>query len=342
MGSEARLVYVGCGDWNGDTGRIQVYAFDRSAARLELVQEVAAGGVAAFMARSVDGATLYVADEAKGRLASYRVDPRSGELAPLNEIQAGGHPVYLAVHQSGGYLATCYFAEAKAEIFSLQVDGSLGASVCQVDSGAESHCCAFDSTHRCLFVPTRGAGWVAQYRFEAETGQLHESDPPRQLEREGAGPRHMAFHPNGLYAYLLCELSLTLSSYRVDPSRGVLEPIERGVSTRLGSGDGGSAADIHVHPAGRFLYVSNRQGDRSNMAIFSIDEETGAAALVGHEFTRGITPRNFDIDPMGKWLIVGNRESPNVSIFEVEQAGARLSYRGSRDVAPGPFYVGIY
>ncbi len=342
MRGEARIVYVGCGDWNGETGKIRVYAFDRSAARLELTQELAAGGVAAYMVRSRDGSTMYVADETRARLTSYRVEPRSGHLSLLNQVDAAGNPVYVALHPSGRYLATCFFAEGKTEIFAVEPDGRLGASLCCVASGAESHCTVFDPSGRQLFVPARGAGWVAQYRFDVERGRLSPGEPEHVAELPGAGPRHLVFHPSGRFAYLLCELTRTLSSYELASGEAGLSPIEQGVPAAMAGAEGGSAADLHVHPSGRFLYASNRQGERSSVAIFSIDGETGRAALVGHELSRGRTPRNFDIDGVGKWLIVGNRESPNVSIFEVEQGGARLGHRGTLEVPRGPFFVGIH
>ncbi|MEY4550524.1 MAG: hypothetical protein RL685_6719 [Pseudomonadota bacterium] len=337
-----KTVYVGCGDWSGETGKIQVFSLDTTDLTLELRQELAAGGVAAFMARSSDGSTLYVADETQGFLSSYAIDGASGELTLRNRVSSAGHPVYVALAPRGTALTTCFFAEARTQVFALEADGSLGAGTCLVDSGRESHCTVFDPSGRFLFVPTRGDNWVAQYRFEPSTGTLVPLSPARVTEAEGAGPRHITFHPSGRYAYLVNELTLTLSVYAFDAESGQLSPIQTGVPVAPAGVQGGSAADLHVHPNGRFLYVSNRQDERSTIAIFALDPASGHARLCGHELTRGRTPRNFALDAEGRVLIVGNQSSSDVALFRIVADGERLEHVSSRTVPPGPFFIGIY
>src|SRR5262245_60221655 len=106
-----RTVYVGAGNWGGETGKIQVFELDLQRATLSLIQELPAGGVAAYMARSRDGRTLYVADETQGRLTSYAIEPESGRLSFRNEIRCAGHPVYVALDAAGSALVTCCFEE---------------------------------------------------------------------------------------------------------------------------------------------------------------------------------------------------------------------------------------
>lgn len=339
---ERRQVYVGSGNWGGETGKIQVYSLNVEAAELTLQQVLDAGGVAAFMARSPDGSRLYVADETKGSVSSFVIEPTSGRLTPLNQVRCQGHPVYVTLDADARALLTCFFEEAKTEVIAIAADGSLGASTCLVDSGRESHCTVFDPSRRFLFVPTRGDNWVAQYRYDAARQRLVENQPPRVAEAPGAGPRHLTFHPDGRWVYLVNELSLTLSVYRFDPERGSLSPVATGIPTAPPAEPEGSAADLHVHPSGKFLYVSNRQGDQSNLAIFALDASSGAAALVGHEPTRGRTPRNFALSPDGQLLIVGNQDSSDIAVFRVDSNTGKLAFARSLPVAPGPFFIGIY
>lgn len=341
MQSANCTVVVGSGDWGGDTGKIQVFALDVEQGHLQLLQQLPAGGVAAYMAYSGDGRFLYVADETKGNLTSYRVDPSNQQLAFLNQVATQGRPVYVAMHRSARYLTTCFFEEAKTEVFEVREDGSLGQSVCCLDTGKESHCTVFDASHQFLFVPTRGANWLGQYRFDGSTGEITPNNPVRLEELEGAGPRHIVFHPAGEVAFLLNELSLTISVYSFDKVSGTFSVLQREVLSAPAEQSGGAAADIHVHPNGRYLYTSNRQGDASTLGIFEINAETRKLTLVGHELTRGRTPRNFAVNAEGTILIVGNRESQNVSMFRIEQEGAKLHFLGSQSVAPGPFYVGF-
>jgi len=336
-----KTVYVGSGNWGSDAGKIQVFSLDLDTARLELRQELAVGGIAAFMARSPDGRTLFVADEGRGRLSSYSIGS-GGELAPVSEVRCQGHPVYVAVDRSGRSLLTCFFEEGKTEVVAIDEGGKLGVSACLVDSGRESHCTVFDASHRFLFVPTRGDNWIAQYRFDAESRRLTPNDPIRVPELEGAGPRHLAFHPSGRHAFLVGELTLTLSTYAFDAERGTLGAVQRAVPCALPGLETGSAADVHVHPNGNFVYVSNRQGDESSIAIFAFDATTGRVTLVRHELTRGRTPRNFALDADGRVLIAGNQDSSDVAVFRVAAGGSRFEYAGSTQVAPGPFFIGIY
>jgi 6-phosphogluconolactonase len=342
MSERTRTVYVGSGNWGGETGKIQTFGLDLATGELSLRQEIAAGGVAAFMDRSADGRVLYVADETKGLLSSYAIAPETGALSLLNQVQTAGHPVYVALDRDGTALLTCFFEEAKTQVFDLNADGTLGRSACLMESGRESHCTVFDPSYRFLFVPTRGDNWITQYRYDAGTRRLTANTPANVQEQPGAGPRHLAFHPNGRFAYLVNELTLTLSVYAFDAAQGSLTALQRGVSTAAVGVSGGASADIHVHPGGRYLYVSNRQGDDSTLAIFSIDPETGRVALAGHQLSRGRTPRNFGLDRDGQVLIVGNQDSSDVAVFRVAGGGARLEYVRSYPVAPGPFFVGIY
>jgi 6-phosphogluconolactonase len=337
-----RSVYVGSGNWGGSTGKIQVFSLDVEAAALEPVQVLEAGGVAAFMVRSPDGRRLYVADESDGTLASYSIAPGTGRLELLNRIGCAGHPVYVTLDARGEALVTCYFEEARTEVFGIEADGRLGSLVCSVDSGRESHCTAFDPSQRFLFVPTRGDHWVAQYRYDPASKGLTPNEPAVVREPAGAGPRHLTFHPNGRWAYLVNELTSTLSVYTFDAQSGTLRLHHRDIALVPPELTGGSAADVHVHPNGKFVYVSNRHGERSNIAIFAIDEQSGKLELVGHEPTRGKTPRNFALDADGRLLIVGNQDSSDIAVFRIDARFGSLTFVRSVPVAPGPFFVGIY
>jgi 6-phosphogluconolactonase len=341
MDERRRSVYVGSGNWGGDTGKIQVFSLDVDAATLTSVQLLDAGGVAAFMVRSADGRRLYVADETKGLISSYAIAAR-GQLELTSQVPCAGHPVYVSLDASDSALLTCFFEEAKTQVIGIAADGTLGSSSCLVDSGRESHCTVFDPSHRFLFVPTRGDNWIAQYRYDEARQVLTPNDPPTVPATPGAGPRHLTFHPNGRWAYLVNELSLSLTVYALDAERGTLRALVSDVAVAPPGSNDGSSADIHVHPGGKFLYVSNRQGDQSNIAVFRIDESSGAVSLIGHERTRGRTPRNFALDPDGRLLIAGNQESNDVAVFRVDSSSGALAFVRSVPVAPGPFFIGIY
>ena len=140
-----------------------------------------------------------------------------------------------------------------------------------------------------------------------------------------SGPRHLVFHPNGRYAYCIEELSGTVSVYKYG-NDGQLERLQRTFSYEK-LHDVYSSADIHISPDGVFLYASNRVSE-NNIAIFSIQQETGLLTLVGHQSTLGVHPRNFAIDPSGNFLLVANMVTNNVVVFKRDTITGLLTNTG--------------
>ena len=143
-----------------------------------------------------------------------------------------------------------------------------------------------------------------------------------QAPRPGAGPRHAAFHPTAPYAYVINELDSTITTFRVDPERGELKPLQV-ITTLPPSFTGNSTtSEIAVAPSGRFVYGSNRGHD--SLAIFAIDGTTGVLSPVGWESTQGKTPRFFAIEPSGAFLYAANLDSDTVVTFRVDQGSGKL------------------
>lgn len=333
-------IYVGSGAWTGETGRIQVLDLSVDGSDASVAQDIGAGGVAAYLAWAPSGRVLYVADETLGFVRSYSVNPESGHLSLQSEKRSAGHPVYLAVSADGGTLATCFFREGQTELFELATDGSLVGSAFRADSGKESHCAVFSPRNDALFVPTRGDNWVAQFGYEPSRRALTARKPPYLEELVGAGARHLCFHPTLPVAYLTCEFSLALSVLGLQDD-GTLRFLQRGVAAAPAASTGGSSADVRVHPSGRFVFVSNRQGEASNLATFAVDPATGEVQLLGHEPTRGRTPRNFCVHPSGRRVYVANRESDTLVALDFDPSTGAFTHRATHLTAPGPFFVGL-
>jgi 6-phosphogluconolactonase len=147
------------------------------------------------------------------------------------------------------------------------------------------------------------------YRLNSETGELTAGN--HQIVSAGSGPRHFTFHPNGKYAYVIQELTNTITAF--DYTDGKLAKIEE-VTTLPKGFDGESAcADIHISSDGKFLYGSNRFSD--TIVSYEIDEATGKLTMLDQTSVEGKTPRNFTISPTGKWVLVANQDSDNIVIF---------------------------
>jgi 6-phosphogluconolactonase len=167
------------------------------------------------------------------------------------------------------------------------------------------------------------------YRLDAGTAKLTPNDPPAFATAPGTGPRHFAFHPDGKTAYINGEINMTLIACDYDAAKGVLT--QKQVISTLPKGETrkkGSTAEVVVHPSGKFVYVSNRDPYNS-IAIFSIDPKTGELRAVGVE-TRGVkTPRNFAIEPTGRFMLVANQSGNNVISFAINQETGGLTPTGN-------------
>jgi 6-phosphogluconolactonase len=173
-----------------------------------------------------------------------------------------------------------------------------------------------------------GLDKVLVYQLDAATAKLATNNPPFGVVAHGAGPRHLAVHPNGKFVYVINEMGLTITTFSYDAARATLFE-EQNVSTLpagYSSSDKDSTAEIAVHPGGKFVYGSNRGHD--SIAVFSVDAKTGKLTLIQHESTQGKTPRHFAIDPSGRWLLAENQNSDSVVVFAIDAATGKLKPAG--------------
>jgi 6-phosphogluconolactonase len=192
-----------------------------------------------------------------------------------------------------------------------------------------------DPAERYALVCDLGIDQVRVYGFDRTSGKLSPNphQPPVQLP-PGAGPRHLAFHPDGRRVYVIDEIDSTVATFDYDAADGTLRRLQIVSTLPPGYTEPNSTADIHVHPNGRFVYGSNRGAD--SIAIFVVDRPSGELTPVGWEPTRGKTPRNFTLDPTGTILLVANQDSDNIVAFRVDEETGLLGYLGDVAQVPSP------
>lgn len=348
VGSDGQhsVAYIGLGDFSDEPkGSVLVYDFDGASGKLSFTQELKVGHLATFLAVAPNRRTLYMADEATHDLYCFRIDAQTGTLSQLCQAKSQGNPVYLALDPTGQTLLTTFYNQGKSETFALLGDGNIGPSADLESSGRRSHAIVLDRSSQFAFVPALEDDWIAQYRFDAATHQLTPNPDPTSFTlpgEAGLGPRHFAFTPTGEFGYLVNELALTVTTYRLDSNTGRLSRAIPAVSTLPKDATpaaGDAAADIHVHPNGRFLYASNRRGDASSLAVFSLDSITGTPTLLATESTRGRTPRNFKLSPDGSYLLVANQDSKSLVSFAVDANTGALTYVESVALPEKPYCV---
>jgi 6-phosphogluconolactonase len=174
------------------------------------------------------------------------------------------------------------------------------------------------------------------YKFKPALLQPLRPVKPSHISTEaGAGPRHFTFRPDNKYAYLVEELTGSVSAYRY--KKGRLKFLQRLSTHAEGFAGNASSADIHVSSDGRFLYASNR-GEENNIAIYAIDKK-GKLSTLGHQSTGGKTPRNFAIDPSGNYLLAANQNSDNIVVFKRDIETGLLQKTSEEISVPKPVCI---
>jgi 6-phosphogluconolactonase len=155
--------------------------------------------------------------------------------------------------------------------------------------------------------------------------------------KPGAGPRHLAFHPNGKFAYVLSEMESSVTVFSYQAKNGGLTSVETIAALPKDYSGPKEAAEIAVHPSGKFLYTSNRGHD--SIAIFAIEEKKGTLRSLGPVLTGGKMPRHFAIDPTGAYLLAENQESNNIVVFHIDPATGNLTPTGQTIEVPSPVCI---
>jgi 6-phosphogluconolactonase (cycloisomerase 2 family) len=316
---------------NGKPGRgIYVYAFDAKSGAVEAICAIDHITNPSYITLSPNGQYLYACTDTKmpdtGSVTAFKFNRKQGTLSYINRQDSGGdNPVYVSVHKGGKWLINANYTGGSVSAFALNDDGSIQPAAQSMAFVGKSkredrqekphiHAAVFSPEGDYAFLPDLGSDKIWTFSFDASKSKpmtLKEEDLVTSVP--GSGPRHFTFHPNRQYAYCIEELSGMVSTYTY--SNGKLDPVQR-IFANSYPHDSCWSADIHISPDGRFLYASNRGKDENTIAIFSIDQDNGMLKPVGHQSTYGDHPRNFTIDPSGKFLLVANMISGNIVVFK--------------------------
>jgi 6-phosphogluconolactonase (cycloisomerase 2 family) len=309
---------------------ISVFHFDPVSGALDLVQVVGELLNPSFLTLNRSGDVLYTVHGDHHEVSAFRVDRPTGRLTRLNTQDCQGkNPVHLALDPSGQHMVVSNHITGTLAVLPVAEDGTL-RPVSQLvtlegkpgphrteQPFAKPHFNPFSPCGRWVLVPDKGLDKVFVFSFE--DGRLLPAAQPHLDLREGAGPRHLAFHPTQPWVYVVNELDNTVTSCHFDAKTGALQAFQI-VPTLADSFTGNSrAAEIEVHPAGHTLYASNRGED--SIAVFSIDPATGRLARRQTQPTTGKTPRFFKTDPSGSWLFVLNEDSDQIVRFAACEDG---------------------
>ncbi|MEI2768740.1 MAG: lactonase family protein [Nitrosomonas sp.] len=180
-----------------------------------------------------------------------------------------------------------------------------------------AHWTGFSPDNRYAFVPDLGLDRVVIYQVDVKQSKL--TPHGEGILPPGSGPRHMKFHPNGRWIYVLNELSLTVTLFDYDPAQGTMTPrqtVETVPAAELEFEKAKSASEIRVHANGKFVYSANRGHD--SITAFEVNQDNGELKVIQSENARAITPRNFNISPDGNWLLCAGQISHTLAAFSLD------------------------
>jgi 6-phosphogluconolactonase len=347
-------VYFGTSATNSSRG-LYLSRLDQDTGSLSPAVRAADKSDSVFLAFSPDKRHLYSLAEVPGAgsrpveaIETYEVNASTGALKNVGErVVDGSEACHISVDPSGRCVLTANYGDQYVEVFPIRADSTVGERSCVIHhSGhgpdasrqetAHPHSINVDPSGRFAIVADLGLDKVFVYRFDAAAGTLSPNDPPNALLAPGAGPRHFAFHPDGRHAFVINEMGGTITAFHWDGEKGILTPYETVPILRKDFKGLNKSAEVVVARTGNFVYGSNRGDD--SIVVHAFDPSTGQLTFVQRMGDGIKVPRNYAIDPSGRWLVCGNLDADTATVYGIDAQSGRLSLVGSVSV-PEPLCV---
>lgn len=360
------LVYVGTYTTKTESKGIYSFQFDAATGKMTAPQLAAESPDPSFVAMHPNGKYLYAVNEAgkSSMVSAFALDGASGKLTLLNQLPAlGEDPCYISFDRSGRFVLIANYSSGNVAVFPILADGKLGEHTALLqDSGAlgpnkerqeapHAHWIESSAHNRFVYVADLGLDRVLIYKFDAAKGTLtpgeapqsgaksnaaHPGDPFSATLNPGTGPRHVAFSRDGNFMYVLGEMQSNVTVFKND-AREIFRQVQQISALPAGFSGRNDAAEIAIHPNGKFLYTSNRGNE--SIAVFAIEPKMGTLTLIVNVPTGGKEPRHFAIDPTGHYLLAENQFSNNIVEFRVDPATGKLAATGEVLQVPSPVCV---
>jgi 6-phosphogluconolactonase len=335
-----------------DDDKIAAFELDAGSGRLTPTAAVPVAGGPSGLAISPDGRVLYVGNRTQPAISCFEVDQRSGGLKLLATAPLEHAPTFMAPDRSGRYLLVAYYQGGAVAVHPLKADGTLGAApIVRLATASGAHAIGTDRSNRYAFVPhiarlndnvlepprdNPGPNMILQFRFDAPSGQLTPNSPHRIEPAERLGPRHYCFHPRLDLVYFSNEQGCSVSAYRLDPATGTLSVEETVASLPAGFSGRNTCSQIHLTPAGRFLYVGNR--GHNSIAGFAVDAASGHLSPLGHAATEAV-PSAFGLDPEGRFLFAAGSATGRLAAYRIDEGSGALAPLATYPVGQRPMAV---
>jgi 6-phosphogluconolactonase len=328
--------WVFFGTYTGkDSKGIYRCEFDSATGKLGTPELAAEVGSPSFVHLAPDGKTLYAVGEAQGKdgggVYSWKLDPATGKLSDQVSLTSrGAGPCHISTDAKNQFAVVSNYGGGSATLFKLKPDGSLESRTgfiqhegpvfdAKRQGGPHGHCGFFDATGSLVMVCDLGLDKVMLHKLNRETGEIKPHAPAFIKMPDRSGPRHIHIAPTNDVAFVNGEIDMTVSVVKMDVKGNKFEVVQT-VST-LPEGEkvvpAFSTAEVRIHPGGKFVYVSNRGYD--TVAAFAFDKEKMKLTQVGQIKGDIKTPRNFNISPDGKWMLIASQAGNKVGVYAIDE-----------------------
>lgn len=332
----------------GDSKGVYSFTLDTEAAKITEVKAVAHLENPTYLNISKDNRYLYSVMKKgdEGGVASFSINEGSGELEPINkQLLAGSSPCHVSLDSKSRFLFSANYHKGTVESYLLDSNtGSIFPPVSIIQhegSGPDprqekphTHFAGVTPDQKYLVVVELGTDCLLTYQVN-EDGKLAEVS--RLPLKGGSGPRHLAFHPNKKFAYIMTEFSSEVIALTYHPENGHFTEKQYISTLPINFTENNQGSAIHLSADGRFVYAGNR--GHNSIAVFSVDRETGELSFVEHVSTEGDWPRDFSLDPTEKFLVASNQESSNLVLYARDEGTGKLTLLESDVVVPHPVCV---
>jgi 6-phosphogluconolactonase len=339
-----RVLFVGTQTTPGTSKGIYTYRWNADTGEL-LEQELAAEvEMPTFLALAPDGRNLFAANEAEdfqgkksGGVSAFAVNGR--KLTALNAVLAGGTGTcHVSTDHTGRSVFCANYNSGSASSFRADGSGRLSDAVSHFQyeghgpvadrqEGPHAHRVTVVPDNNFLLVNDLGLDCIHIYRLNAATARLTPHDPPQWKSAPGTGPRALRFHPNGRWAYCVCELDSSVEVLRWHAKDGTLEQVQKvSLIPKDYSGPTSTGCDIVITRDGEFAYAANRGYDC--LVSFKVDSNTGNLTFLARTTSGGKVPRDLTLDPTERFLLAANQESDNIAVFARDAKTGLLAEKG--------------
>ena len=353
----ATFVYVS----NAEDGDIGAYRMLDSG-ELQPGARAKAASVVMPMALSPDRRFLYAASRSKPySVHAYSIDPATGALAHLSTSPLAESFPYISLDKTGRFLLGASYGAHLISVNAVGNDGRVATEPLQViPVGRHAHSIRVDESNKFAYVPTLGSDAIFQFAFDARTGKLTSNTPAVALMKPMTGPRHFITSRDNKFLYALSELQGTVTTFALDGKTGLLAEVSSASGlppdTKLGPGAPRApisgpnappprnadndiwAADIHMTPNGKFLYISERTSH--TLGAFSVDGASGKLTYLSSTPTER-QPRGFAIDPKGRFLVASGEKSETISVYAIDTGSGALKLLDKYPTGKGSNWVEI-